>query len=195
VEFLVERDRRFWFCELNPRIQVEHTVTEQLTGIDMVEAQLTIAAGLPIPASQAKIRPRGWAFQCRITCEDPSANLLPHPGTVTDLHLPAGPGVRVDSHLVPGYDIPPYYDSLLAKLITWGLDREKARRRMVRALDEFVLEGVPAPLAFYRFIFEHPEFARGDYHTQFLGRALKEYLFYRECPMFDWNEAAYSWAE
>jgi acetyl-CoA carboxylase biotin carboxylase subunit len=103
--------------------------------------------------------------------------------------------VRVDSHLVPGYDIPPYYDSLLAKLITWGLDREKARRRMVRALDEFVLEGVPAPLAFYRFIFEHPEFARDDYHTQFLGRALKEYLFYRECPMFDWNEAAYSWAE
>ena len=142
IEFLVDNDRNFYFCEMNTRIQVEHPVTEQVTGVDLVCEQLRIAAGEPISFKQEDLVIRGHAIECRINAEDPSRNFAPCPGTLVSLHLPGGPGVRVDSAAYQGYKIPPFYDSMIGKLIVYGSDRTQAIDRMRRALAETLFEGV-----------------------------------------------------
>ena len=142
IEFLVDNDRNFYFCEMNTRIQVEHPVTEQVTGVDLVCEQIRIAAGEPLSFGQEDITLRGHAIECRINAEDPARNFAPCPGTLVSLHLPGGPGVRVDSAAYQGYTIPPYYDSMIGKLIVYGADRTQAIDRMRRALAETLFEGV-----------------------------------------------------
>ena len=142
IEFLVDNDRNFYFCEMNTRIQVEHPVTEEVTGVDLVCEQLRVAAGEPLSFQQEDLTIRGHAIECRINAEDPSRNFAPCPGTLVSLHLPGGPGVRVDSAAYQGYKIPPFYDSMIGKLIVYGADREQAIVRMRRALAEMLFEGV-----------------------------------------------------
>ena len=142
VEFLLAGDGKFYFCEMNTRIQVEHPVTEQVTGVDLVCEQLRIAAGEPISFKQEDLVMRGHAIECRINAEDPSRGFAPCPGTLVSLHLPGGPGVRVDSAAYQGYKIPPFYDSMIGKLIVYGSDRTQAIDRMRRALAETLFEGV-----------------------------------------------------
>lgn len=140
VEFLLDKHGNFYFIEMNTRIQVEHPVTEMVTGIDLVKEQIRIAAGEKLSIRQVEMR--GHAIECRITAEDPRRNFAPNAGVITKLILPGGPGIRVDTHLYEGYEVPPYYDALLCKLIAHGRDRNEAIARMQRALDEFVLEGI-----------------------------------------------------
>ncbi|MGI6181537.1 MAG: acetyl-CoA carboxylase biotin carboxylase subunit [Agathobaculum sp.] len=142
IEFLVDADRNFYFCEMNTRIQVEHPVTEQVTGVDLVCEQIKIAAGEPLPFTQDDLALRGHAIECRINAEDPSRNFAPCPGTLVSMHLPGGPGVRIDTAAYQGYTIPPYYDSMIGKLIVSGVDRSQAIARMRRALAETLFEGV-----------------------------------------------------
>jgi acetyl-CoA carboxylase biotin carboxylase subunit len=163
---------RFYFMEMNTRIQVEHTVTEMVTGLDLVREQIRLAAGAPLsPAFTAasRFRPRGHAIECRVTAEDPRT-FAPSPGRITGLNLPGGLGVRVDTHIYAGYVVPPNYDSLLAKLIVHAEDRESARRRLRRALEEFVIEGIKSNLDFHRRLVDHPDFVEGRIDTHFLER-------------------------
>jgi len=172
VEFLLDRDGGFYFMEMNTRIQVEHPVTEMVTGLDLVKEQIRIAAGEDLRFNQGEVALRGHSVECRINAED-SQDFLPSPGRITDLRLPGGTGVRVDTHAYPGYVIPPFYDSLLAKLIVHGADREEALARMRRALDEFKVEGVKTTLPFHRKLLEDPAFIRGEFSTNFLERFLQ----------------------
>jgi acetyl-CoA/propionyl-CoA carboxylase, biotin carboxylase, biotin carboxyl carrier protein len=164
VEFLVADDR-FHFLEMNTRLQVEHPVTELVTGIDLVHWQLRIAAGEAVPWSQDDIVPRGHAIEVRVNAERPTADFAPAAGRITRWDQPAGPGVRVDAGVVAGWEVPTTYDSLLAKLICWGADREHARRVLVRAIDEFEVEGVPTTLPFHRFALTHPDTIAGRVST------------------------------
>ena len=173
VEFLLDTDTgRFYFLEVNARLQVEHTITEEVTGLDLVAAQLLIASGDQLGFAPAQVRPggslapRGHAIECRINAENPARGFLPGPGTITRYREPAGPGIRVDSGFGEGDAIPPAYDSLIAKVIAWGSDREQARRRMLRALNEFTVEGVPTTIPAHRVLLEHPEFVDGSYTTR-----------------------------
>jgi len=169
LEFLYEAGR-FYFMEMNTRIQVEHTVTEMVTGLDLVRAQIRLAAGEQLPSSfTGRFRPRGHSIECRINAEDP-VTFAPSPGRITALNLPGGLGVRVDTHIYEGYVVPPNYDSLLAKLIVHAEDREAAIKRMLRSLDEFVVEGVKTNLAFHRKLIAHPDFVAGRLDTHFLER-------------------------
>ena len=161
VEGLLAPDGSYYFMEMNTRIQVEHTVTEEVTGIDLVREQLRVAAGEPLSVTQDDVRLRGHAIECRINAEDVSKGFLPAPGRITRYREPAGPGVRVDSGVVAGSEISPLYDPMIAKLIVRGSDREHARRRMLRALEEFELGGVPSLLGFHRALLEHPCFVAG----------------------------------
>jgi acetyl-CoA carboxylase biotin carboxylase subunit len=169
AEFLLGPDGSFYFLEMNARIQVEHPVTEWCTGVDLVQEQLRIAAGLPLSFTQEQIELRGAAIECRISAEDPENRFLPATGTVQVLQEPSGPGVRVDSALYPGLQVPLYYDPLLAKLIVWGNDRTQAIARMRRALAEYQVVGVRTTLPFARWLMEHPRFIAGDLSTDFIA--------------------------
>ncbi len=168
VEFLLDRSGGFYFMEMNTRIQVEHPVTEMVTGIDLIAEQLRIAGGEPISVSQDEIHLRGHAIECRINAEDAAHNFRPAPGKITGWLPPGGPGVRVDSHVYTGYDIPPFYDSLIGKLIIWAPDRELALKRMRRALNECAVTGIPTTVEFHLRLLDRPEFQNGDVHTKFV---------------------------
>src|SRR5690606_15506727 len=168
VEFLVDRHGNFYFIEMNTRIQVEHPVTELVTGIDLVKAQIAVAAGEPLPFHQDDVTFQGWAIECRINAEDPDNRFMPSPGTITAFVPPTGPGVRLDEGVRAGVAVQPYYDSLIAKLVAWGRDREEARRRMLRALSELRIEGVKTTAGLHRRLLEHPDFIAGRIHTRWL---------------------------
>lgn len=170
VEFLVDSDGNFYFMEVNTRIQVEHTVTEEITNIDLIKEQIEIAAGKRLQYKQSDIKFNGHAIECRITAENVEKNFIPMPGEITTFHTPGGLGVRVDTHAYAGYEMPKYYDSLIAKLIVHGKDRSEALLRMRRALDEFIVEGVPTPIDFYKRIFEDPIFISGNYDTSYIDK-------------------------
>ncbi len=167
VEFLLDEDGSYYFMEMNTRIQVEHPVTEFVTGVDLIREQLLVAAGEPLDFRQEDVKVTGCAIECRVNAEDPMRGFLPQPGTVRDYHAPGGLGVRVDSHIYTGYAVPPYYDSLLAKIIVHGRDRTEAIARMVRALEESVFEGVPTSIPFHIAVMNHPVFRSGQVTTRF----------------------------
>ncbi|GBD32919.1 Biotin carboxylase [bacterium HR33] len=171
VEFLLDEDGQFYFMEMNTRIQVEHPVTEMVTGFDLVKEQIRVAAGEKLSFTFYNQRLRGHAIECRVNAEDPSRNFQPCPGTITAFHPPGGPGVRVDTHIYAGYTVPPYYDSLIAKVIVHGIDRAEALARMRQALDSFIVEGVTTTIPVLRRIIDHPDFVAGTVDTKFLTKA------------------------
>ena len=175
-EFLLDRNGRFYFLEMNTRIQVEHPVTELVTGIDLVQWQLRVAAGERLPFRQEEIAPDGWAIECRITSEDPAGGFLPSTGRVTYLHAPSGPGTRWDSGIDVGSEVGLFYDAMLAKLIAWGPTREAAIARMHRALLELTITGVETPRDFYLRVMEDEEFRHGDLDIQWLERRLPSFV-------------------
>jgi len=170
VEFLLDPDGSFYFMEMNTRIQVEHPVTEMCTNFDLVKEQITVAAGAPLSFVMNGHRLRGHAIECRVNAEDPSRNFQPSPGLITAYHPPGGPGVRVDTHIYAGYTVPPYYDSLLAKVIVHGNTRTEALARMRQALDSFIIEGVTTTIPFLGRVMRHPDFVAGKIDTKFLER-------------------------
>ncbi|MCP3025726.1 acetyl-CoA carboxylase biotin carboxylase subunit [Halobacillus sp. A5] len=169
VEFIFDQnDQKFYFMEMNTRIQVEHPVTEMVTGVDLIKEQLKVAKNEKLSFAQKDIQFQGWAMECRINAEDPFKNFMPSAGKIEMYLPPGGFGVRVDSAAYPGYMIPPYYDSMVAKLITYGKDRQEAVQKMKRALDEFVVEGVKTTIPFHQRMMEHEVFVQGDFNTKFL---------------------------
>ncbi len=172
VEFLLDRKGNFYFMEMNTRIQVEHPVTELVTGMDLISEQLRIAGGEKLIFTQSEIKLEGHAIECRINAEDPSHNFRPSPGKITGWLPPGGPGVRVDSHVYTGYDIPPFYDSLIGKLIVWGRDREAALKRMERALNECAVTGITTTIDFHLELLKRKEFKKGDVHTKFVEQEM-----------------------
>jgi len=174
IEMLLNEDGSFYFMEMNTRIQVEHPVTEMCTGVDLVREQIRVAAGLPLSLPDRTLQLRGHAIECRINAEDPSRNFAPSPGTIATFHPPGGPGVRVDTHMYAGYRVPPFYDSLLMKLIVHAATRDEAIARMRRALAETVIEGVHTTLPFLQAVMDHPAFQAGDVDTRFLDRMMSE---------------------
>jgi acetyl-CoA carboxylase biotin carboxylase subunit len=173
-EFLLGPDRQFYFLEVNTRLQVEHPVTEWRTGLDLVKEQLRVAAGLPLSFTQEQVRFRGHAIECRITAENPYNRFLPRGGTIAAYQEPGGPGVRVDSGAYAGMDVPLFYDSLLAKLITWGEDRAEAIARLRRALEEYTIAGVSTTIPFHQFAIQHPRFLAGDLSTGWVAETWGE---------------------
>jgi len=178
VEFLVDADLNFYFLEMNTRLQVEHPVTELVTGIDLVKEQLKIAAGEPLAWRQEDVRQRGAAIECRICAEDPAQNFFPSPGLITALRTPSGPGVRDDSGVSEGYSVPLEYDPLLSKLIVWGRDRAEAIARMRRALSEYEVGGIKTNIGFFQRLLAHPDFVAGRLDTGLIARVLDEGLMW-----------------
>ncbi|MCD6124676.1 acetyl-CoA carboxylase biotin carboxylase subunit [bacterium] len=168
IEFLVDKDKNFYFMEMNTRIQVEHPVTEMVTRVDIVKEQLRIASGEGLRFKQEDIKFEGHAIEVRINAEDPDNNFAPCPGKIESFHVPGGPGIRVDTHVYAGYVIPPYYDSMIAKLIVWGENRGEALSRMRRALKEFIIDGVKTTIPFHQKVMEDSRFTSGDFDTSFL---------------------------
>ncbi|HZO62722.1 MAG TPA: acetyl-CoA carboxylase biotin carboxylase subunit [Gaiellaceae bacterium] len=168
IEFLLDRERAFYFIEMNTRIQVEHPVTELVTGVDLVKEQLRVAAGEPLSVPQGELELDGAAIEIRINAEDPERSFLPSPGEITGLSLPGGPGVRIDTAAFAGYAVPPFYDSLVAKLICWGRDRDEAIARTRRALGELVVEGIRTTIPFHLQLLDDAAVRAGDYHVEFL---------------------------
>jgi len=174
VEFLLDQSGEFYFMEMNTRIQVEHPVTEMITGLDLIAEQIRIAQGEPLSLTQDQVLLRGHAIECRINAEDPEHNFRPNPGRISGYLPPSGPGVRMDSHVYTDYEIPPYYDSLIGKLIVWGSDRPAAIRRMRRALRECAVTGLPTTIAFHQKILDSPEFQKGDIYTNFVEQMMQK---------------------
>lgn len=170
VEFLLDKYGNYYFMEMNTRIQVEHPVTEMITGIDLVKEQISVAAGMPLSICQEDVKLNGWAIECRINAENPLLNFMPSPGKINLYSAPGGFGVRVDSAAYPGYEISPYYDSLIAKLIVWGKTREEAVYRIKRALAEFVIQGIDTTIPFHQELLNHNKFIIGDFNTGFLDQ-------------------------
>ncbi len=170
IEFLLDEEGSFYFMEMNTRIQVEHPVTEMCTNFDLVKEQIRVAAGEPLSFVMNGNRLRGHAIECRVNAEDPARNFQPSPGLITAYHPPGGPGVRVDTHIYAGYTVPPYYDSLLAKVIVHGNTRAEALARMRQALDSFIIEGVTTTIPFLGRVMRHPDFIAGQVDTKFLER-------------------------
>ncbi|MCY9278533.1 acetyl-CoA carboxylase biotin carboxylase subunit [Bacillus haynesii] len=169
VEFIYDyREQKFYFMEMNTRIQVEHPVTEMVTGVDLIKEQIRVASGEKLTLTQDEVTFNGWAIECRINAEKPEKNFMPSPGKIEMYLPPGGLGVRVDSAAYPGYSIPPYYDSMIAKVITYGKTREEAVSRMKRALSEFVIEGVHTTIPFHLKLLEHETFVSGEFNTKFL---------------------------
>ncbi len=172
VEFILDKQGDFYFMEMNTRIQVEHPITEMITGIDLLKEQIRIAAGEKLAYQQKDITCTGHSIECRINAEDPDNNFMPSPGEVAEYNPPGGPGVRVDSHLYRGYVIPPYYDSLIAKLIVQAEDRQSAILRMKRALEEYIIEGIRTTIPFHLKVLNHGDFQKGEYSTKFIEEKL-----------------------
>jgi acetyl-CoA carboxylase biotin carboxylase subunit len=168
LEFLLGPDGNFYFMEMNTRIQVEHPVTEMVTGVDLIKEMIRVAEGHPLSFRQEDVQIKGWAIECRINAEDPERNFMPSPGQISFYLPPGGLGVRVDSSAYPGYVISPYYDSMIAKLIVWGDTREDAIARMSRALSEFAIDGVQTTIPFHMKLMRHPTFLKGDFDIKFL---------------------------
>ena len=173
IEFLVDAEQHFYFMEMNTRVQVEHPVSEAISGADIVREQIRIAAGEPMTSSGIQ-HADGHAIEFRINAEDPRNDFLPRAGTISRLILPGGPGVRVDTHLYEGYTVPPFYDSLLAKVIVWDVDRRSCIARSIRCLQELVLEGVPTTRDLHLDILRHQDFVEGRYSTGFLDQAMEQ---------------------
>lgn len=172
IEFLLDKDNNFYFIEMNTRIQVEHPVTEMVTGIDLIKEQIRLAAGEPLGYTQDDVKINGYAIECRINAENPSKDFMPMPGTITSYLPPGGPWVRMDSAIYQGYQVPPYYDSMIGKLIVWGADRQQAISRMERALAELVIEGVPTTTPFQLNILKNAFYRRGEVYTNFIKRRM-----------------------
>jgi acetyl-CoA carboxylase biotin carboxylase subunit len=172
VEFLFDGKKDFYFLEMNTRIQVEHPVTEQVYNVDLVKLQIQIANGERLPFSQGDLVPRGAAIECRINAEDPANNFMPSPGRLDLFYPPGGCGVRVDSHAYSGYTIPPNYDSMIGKIITFGHNRREALDRMSRALDECIIKGIKTTIPLQQAVLRDPNFRRGQYNLDFLDRLL-----------------------
>ena len=171
VEFILDMTtKKFYFMEMNTRIQVEHPVTEAITGLDLIKAQIRIACGEKLWLKQSDIKINGHAFEFRINAEDPDKNFTPSPGRIDGYIAPGGPGVRVDSHCYTGYEIPPYYDSMIGKLIVWDLDRNSAINRAKRALDEYGITGIHTTIPFHLKVLDHPKFISGDFSTDFVAK-------------------------
>ncbi|MDE5765199.1 MAG: acetyl-CoA carboxylase biotin carboxylase subunit [Ruminococcus sp.] len=174
IEFLVDENRDFYFMEMNTRIQVEHPITEEVTGFDLVKAQIEVAAGMPLNITQNDVRLTGHAIECRINAENPDLNFRPSPGTINALYVPGGPGIRIDGAVYQGYTITPYYDSMISKLIVHGSDRDEAIRKMRWALSEFIVDGVDTNIDFQLEIIKRPEFISGNYDNGFLNRYMEK---------------------
>lgn len=172
IEFIVDAAGDIYFMEVNTRVQVEHPVTEAVTGIDIIKEQIKLAAGLPLEYRQSAIRPSGHAIECRINAEDPE-RFIPHPGKITFFYQPGGPGVRVDTAAYSGWVVPSQYDSLVAKLIVHGKNRGEAIQMMKRALHEFIIEGIKTTIPFHKRVFNHPDFLSGDFNTGFAEKLLR----------------------
>ncbi|ADL13248.1 acetyl-CoA carboxylase biotin carboxylase subunit [Acetohalobium arabaticum] len=172
VEFLLDKHNNYYFIEMNTRIQVEHPVTELVTGIDLIKEQIRIASGKELGYTQEDIEINGAAIECRINAEDPDKDFRPSPGQLEEYIIPGGFGVRIDSCAYPGYLIPPHYDSMVAKLITHGNDREEARRRMLRALDEFEISGIKTTIPFHKLVLNNAFFQQGEFYTNFIQRRI-----------------------
>ncbi len=169
VEMIVDEDRRFYFMEMNTRLQVEHPVTEEITGIDIVKEQIRIAYGQPLRMRQSDVTFRGHAIECRVLAEDASLDFRPATGTIQRLHFGLGPGIRIETHIYSGYQIPATYDSLLAKIISWGLTRQESISRMIRAIRETVIEGIPTTLSWHEKVLQEPDFLKGLYTTHYVA--------------------------
>ena len=173
VEFLVDANLNFYFLEVNTRLQVEHPVTEQVTGLDLVKLQIAIAAGHRLPFAWESITPRGHAMEVRLYAEDPENNFFPSPGKILSRHVPSGPGIRLDDGVYAGWTVPNDYDPLLSKLIAWGNSREETIARLRRALDEYTITGIKTNVGLFRRILVEPDFLRGEAHTKWLDELLR----------------------
>ncbi|MCX7724402.1 MAG: acetyl-CoA carboxylase biotin carboxylase subunit [Thermodesulfovibrio sp.] len=185
VEFLVDENLNFYFLEMNTRVQVEHTITEEITGIDIVQTMIKIAAGQPLTIKQEDVELDGYAIQCRINAEDPLNDFLPSTGTIKAYYSPGGFGVRVDGHAFAGYEVPPYYDSLLSKLVVWGKTWEEAVKRMHRALSEYIIRGVKTTIPIYIRIMEDEDFIKGNFSTRYIEEKMQTLLYKEEQDPFD----------
>ncbi len=175
IEFVVDKNKKFYFLEMNTRLQVEHPITEMVTGIDLVKSQIEIAAGRPLGFRQEEIKPQGFAIECRIYAEDPDQDFVPSPGKIVHFQAPSGGlGIRDDNGIYEGYEVPLEYDPLLSKLICWGRSRQEAIQRMLRALNEYEIYGIKTTIPFFRRILLHPQFQAGDYNTHFISKLKKE---------------------
>jgi acetyl-CoA carboxylase biotin carboxylase subunit len=168
IEYLMDTNKNFYFMEMNTRIQVEHTITEMVTGVDLIKQQIRMHVGEQFPENFQNFKLRGHAIECRINAEDPANNFIPFPGTITSLHFPGGKGVRVDSHAYAGYEIPTQYDSMIGKLIVYASSRERAINRMQRALEETIIEGPKTTIPFHQAIMKDESFRSGEFDTSFL---------------------------